>query len=191
MPRSATLEYAHQPNGGGKRRSRWRPLEIAAVVLGFIVWWPVGLALLLWKFWRSKNGQSADIIDAARKLEENVMYKWPEKARRWGCSARREEKSGWSDTSWGGAMRASGWGFAGGGVRATGNTAFDDWRDAELARLEEERRKLEAAEREFADFIDNLRRARDREEFDSFMRARSAGAAGQEPPAKPRSEPQA
>lgn len=184
MPRSATLEYTPQTSGEGRRRSRWRPLEIAAVVLGFIIWWPVGLALLLWKLWRSKNGQSADIIDAARKFEENVMHKWPEKARRWGCSSRREDKSGWADTSWGGAMRASGWGFAG-GVRATGNTAFDDWRDAELSRLEEERRKLEAAEREFSDFIDNLRRARDREEFEGFMKARGANQPSNEPPAKP------
>jgi hypothetical protein len=51
----------------------------------------------------------------------------------------------------------------------TGNRAFDEWRAAELARLEEERQKLVAAEREFAEFMENLRHARGREEFERFM----------------------
>ena len=55
---------------------------------------------------------------------------------------------------------------------STGNRAFDEWRATELARLEEERQKLVAAEREFASYMENLRRAKDREEFDRFMSAR-------------------
>ena len=58
------------------------------------------------------------------------------------------------------------------GFGSSGNRAFDDWRAGELARLEEERRKLVAAEREFADFLEQLRHARDREEFDRFMQER-------------------
>ena len=54
----------------------------------------------------------------------------------------------------------------------SGNTAFDEWREAELARLEEERRKLEAAHREFAEYLDNVRKAKDREEFQRFMNER-------------------
>jgi len=49
---------------------------------------------------------------------------------------------------------------------STGNRAFDEWRAFELARLEEERQKLVAAEHEFAEFMENLRHARDREEFE-------------------------
>ena len=60
-------------------------------------------------------------------------------------------------------------------MRSTGNVAFDEWREGELARLEEERRKLAEAERDFAEHIDQLRRARDREEFESFMRGRKTG----------------
>jgi len=60
--------------------------------------------------------------------------------------------------------------FASGfGMGSTGNRAFDEWRATELARLEEERQKLVAAEREFAEFMENLRHARDREEFERFM----------------------
>jgi hypothetical protein len=55
---------------------------------------------------------------------------------------------------------------------SSGNAAFDEWRATELARLEEERQKLVAPEREFGDFMENLRRAKDREEFDRFMTAR-------------------
>src|ERR1700716_1230377 len=62
-------------------------------------------------------------------------------------------------------------GASGFGMGSTGNRAFDEWRATELARLEEERQKLVAAEREFAEFMENLRHARDREEFERFMDA--------------------
>ena len=54
----------------------------------------------------------------------------------------------------------------------TGNAAFDEWRTAELARLDEERRKLDEAQREFAEYSDAIRRAKDREEFERFMAER-------------------
>lgn len=144
-------------------RPRWRPLEIAAIVIGFMVYWPVGLGLMLWKMWRNKQGYTQDFVTAARgAFEENVMNRWPDFSRGWGCGARR-------------SAPARDWGFtAPASWRSTGNTAFDDWRSSELARLEDERRKLEAAEREFADYIESLRRAKDREEFERFMRDRDA-----------------
>ena len=61
---------------------------------------------------------------------------------------------------------------------STGNAAFNDWRTAELARLDEERRKLDEAQREFAEYSDAIRRAKDREEFDRFMAERRARPAG-------------
>lgn len=33
------------------RPGRWTPLSVAAIVLGFIAWWPVGLAVLAYVFW--------------------------------------------------------------------------------------------------------------------------------------------
>ena len=86
----------------------------------------------------------------------------------WQCRQRAER----SAREWGGF-----------GARSTGNSAFDDWRTAELARLEEERRKLAAAEREFADYMEGLRRARDREEFDRFMNQRNTAPASDTPTA--------
>ena len=48
------------------------------------------------------------------------------------------------------------------GMRSSGNHAFDEYRDETLRRLEEE-------EREFKEFLDRLRQAKDKAEFDQFM----------------------
>src|SRR4051794_12222687 len=60
--------------------------------------------------------------------------------------------------------QAAGWcgPGAGRGTRSSGNRAFDEYRDETLRRLEEE-------EREFKEFLDRLRQAKDKAEFDQFM----------------------
>ena len=63
------------------------------------------------------------------------------------------------------------------GFGGTGNSAFDDYRRRELERLEEERRRLDEEVRAFAAFVEELKRAKDREEFDAFMARRRGGAA--------------
>ena len=45
---------------------------------------------------------------------------------------------------------------------ASGNRAFDEYRNETLRRLEDE-------QREFGDFLDRLRFAKDKSEFDHFM----------------------
>ena len=72
-------------------------------------------------------------------------------------------------------LRSMRWGapssFAG-----TGNLAFDEYRRSEIDRLERERRRLDDEAREFRDFVEELKRAKDREEFDAYMtRRRNAG----------------
>lgn len=124
----------------------WKLVEILVMVLGFIVFWPIGLAVIGWKIWQRKSGYQGDLVTFCRE--------WAGRARWAGGQSRPE--SGWQ----------------GYGAASTGNRAFDEWRAAELARLEEERQRLVAAEREFAEFMENLRRARDREEFDRFMNER-------------------
>ncbi|MFO1036527.1 MAG: DUF2852 domain-containing protein [Geminicoccaceae bacterium] len=63
---------------------------------------------------------------------------------------------------WGKRGRRSRWGSDGGG---TGNRAFQEYRDETLRRLEEE-------EREFRGFLERLRMAKDKAEFDQFMAER-------------------
>ncbi|MCW5712986.1 MAG: DUF2852 domain-containing protein [Bauldia sp.] len=57
----------------------------------------------------------------------------------------------------------------------SGNLAFDEYRKSELKRLEEERRRLDEERAEFEAYVQNLRRAKDQEEFDRFMAARRNG----------------
>jgi len=61
---------------------------------------------------------------------------------------------------------------------STGNFAFEEYRRRELARLEEERRRLDDEARAFAEFVEELKRAKDREEFDAFMAKRRAAPSG-------------
>ena len=55
------------------------------------------------------------------------------------------------------------------GLTPTGNAAFDEYREQTLQRLEDE-------QQEFQDFLERLRQARDKEEFDLFMADRKANA---------------
>ena len=63
---------------------------------------------------------------------------------------------------------------------STGNTAFDEYREEVLAKLEEEREAFDT-------YLHDLRRAKDREEFESFLAARKAAAerGDDETPASP------
>ena len=87
-----------------------------------------------------------------RRMErmQRRMARMQAAAERWGC---------------GGARRAY--------REATGNRAFDEYRAETLRRLEEE-------QREFREFLDRLRHAKDKAEFDEFMAARR-GATGPAP----------
>lgn len=149
--------------GGGWRDHRcgfafgWKPVELLAMVLGFMVFWPIGLAVIGWKFWQKKSHYTGDFTAFAEG-------KWRSATQGFGRAARGER---WRPFT-------------------TGNTAFDDWKAAEFARLDEERRKLDEAQRAFADHLNRLRSARDREEFERFMaERRAAQARDPEPPQTP------
>ena len=116
-------------------RGRWSALNIVLMIVGFAVFWPLGLAMLAWIIWGDEIGQ---------KVEEL-----------------KGQFRSFSD-------RAPS--FRAGPFRDTGNVAFDEYREQELKRLEEERRKLDAMRAEFDGFLKELRRVKDQEEFDRFMR---------------------
>ena len=132
-------------------RPAWTPATIALMVIGFMVFWPLGLAMLAYIIFgdRLKNFKK----DANDNLDG--MF----------ASCRSKFRGGRSH-----------------GFRSTtGNVAFDDWRDAELARLDEERRKLDEMREQFDAYSRELRRAKDQEEFDRFMRERRAEGKGDVP----------
>ncbi|TRW97500.1 DUF2852 domain-containing protein [Paracoccus sp. M683] len=115
----------HRGNGPLGRARDWldergRPAWIVAMILGFVIFWPVGLAILGYIIWSK---------------------------RMFGCS-NRSQRSRY---------------FA----APTGNMAFDAYRDETLKRLEDEHR-------EFLNFLQKLREAKDKAEFDQFMDQRGS-----------------
>ncbi|MDP4031501.1 MAG: DUF2852 domain-containing protein [Pseudorhodobacter sp.] len=102
---------------------------IAAMVLGFIAFWPVGLAILAYMIWSKR------------------MFN------RTACGARHVTPQYHRATP------------------SSGNSAFDAYKAETLRRLEEEQGAFEA-------FLQRLREAKDKSEFDNFMadRAKTAHA---------------
>ncbi len=131
-------------------RGRWNALNIVLMIIGFAVFWPLGLAMLAWIIWGEEIAAKAEV------MKDN-------------CRSFFERTQGWQGAA----------GFRG----RTGNAAFDDYRAQELRRLEEERRKLEAMRAEFESFLEELRRAKDQEEFEGFMRAFRNRTGGDRPAA--------
>lgn len=99
---------------------------IAVMVLGFVFFWPVGLAILAYMMW-------------SKRMFSN--------------SCRRSRRSGLAMSH----------------LRPTGNSAFDAYKADTLRRLEEEQEKFEA-------FLERLREAKDKAEFDQFMDERARAA---------------
>ena len=124
-----------------------KPALIALVVIGFIVFWPVGLALLVYMIWSGRM--------FCGRYGRHGRWHNPEErdAARTEWRARREDWRAWK--------RGHRWGQA----PASGNVAFDEYREETLRKLDEE-------QREFRDFLDRLRAAKDRAEFDQFMNER-------------------
>lgn len=115
-----------------------RPAWIAAMVLGFVIWWPVGLATLAFLIWSGRMGCGHHYGHWEGKME------------------RMQRKMDWMRSRMGGGPS---WG------RPSGNHAFDEYRTETLRRLEEE-------QKEFREFLDRLRFAKDKTEFDQFMSER-------------------
>jgi Protein of unknown function (DUF2852) len=139
---------------GDRPFRRFHPLELVAMILGFVFFWPIGLAILIFKL-------------CGGNLPRFAGPEWA--------------GSQWSDRGWGGPWSNAHRGWTGWQGSRSGNSAFEDYKRATLERLEEERRKLAEEERAFADFLRELRSARDREEFDRFMQSRRQQGAGSGP----------
>jgi len=142
-------------------RPGWTPLTIALMVLGFFVFWPLGLAMLAYILW-------GDRLPEFRRSAEGVRDDFKRSFRGCGWQGRHEQRHGFGQS---------------------GNAAFDDYRAAELKRLDEERRKLDEERAEFDAFVRNLRRARDQEEFDRFKADRNAARREAQTPGEPNNGP--
>jgi Protein of unknown function (DUF2852) len=140
-----------------------RPAWIALMVVGFIVFWPIGLAILAYLLWSGRMGCGRYYGDIEH-WRQRAAERWEHKRERW---ERRMQQ--WSGPP---------------GMRPSGNRAFDEYRADALRRLEEEAS-------EFRQFLERLRLAKDRAEFDDFMRERRNRQAGPGPSSGPEPQPQA
>jgi hypothetical protein len=112
------------------------------MILGFVFWWPIGLAILAFTIWgRRMSCWGGYHYEHWQERVEQKMDRMRAKMERFG-------QGGWH-----------------GGWPPSGNRAFDEYRSETLKRLEEE-------QREFREFLARLRMAKDKAEFDQFMAER-------------------
>ena len=130
-----------------------KPAWIGLMVVSFIMFWPLGLVILGYLV---GSGRMACWAHGSGDRWQRRMERMQQRMERMQGAAER-----WS----GRGYRAS-----------SGNRAFDEYRDETLRRLEEE-------QREFKEFLDRLRHAKDKVEVDQFMadRGRRAENSGPQP----------
>ncbi len=110
-----------------------KPAWIGVMILGFIVFWPIGLAILFYMIWSGRMGCS------------KYYTKHGGQGRWWNTEHKRHRH-----------RRKNG------GGRSSGNLAFDEYKEETLRRLEDE-------QKDFHDYLEQLRMAKDKTEFDQFM----------------------
>ena len=128
-----------------------KPAWIGLMIVSFILFWPAGLVVLGY------------LIGSGRIMgcwTHGRHERWQQRMQE-GMERMQQAASGWGP--WG-SGRGAGW--CGPGRQATsGNHAFDEYRAETLRRLEDE-------QREFLEFLERLRHAKDKAEFDQFMAER-------------------
>ncbi|WP_373356670.1 DUF2852 domain-containing protein [Pseudoroseicyclus sp. CXY001] len=121
---------------------------IAAMVLGFVIFWPIGLAILAYMIW------------SKRMFSKSCNRGWDRSA----MHGHRHPMH---------AARAA--------MRPSGNQAFDSYKADMLRRLEDEQRAFE-------EFLERLREAKDKSEFDQFMDERARRTADDDRAPEPQSQ---
>ena len=127
-----------------------KPAWIALIGMGFLVFWPLGLAILVYTIWSGRMGCGY----------HGGSDRWQHKMQR------MQSKMDWMRSRMSGAPWSP---------PSSGNRAFDEYRTETLKRLEEE-------QREFRDFLERLRFAKDKTEFDQFMAERRNRPEPEAPP---------
>jgi hypothetical protein len=143
MSNTADMGRSDRPRWADERprffETPWHPGWIVLTVLGFIFWWPLGLALLFFTIWSRNMGCGHGWQGKMERMQSKMERKMDRMRSRMGG------QHGYAPSS--------------------GNRAFDDYRADTLRRLEDE-------QMQFKDFLDRLRHAKDKAEFDQFMNER-------------------
>ena len=151
----STSQSSTSPWSGGACRSGpfpRRSLEIGAIVVGFVYWWPAAVAYVAWKI----AGYPA--LSQMREFARTGSWSFAggNPTSRFAQVFEAAKDRGMSRARYG----------------SSGNLAFEEYRRDEIEKLEARRRALQEESRAFAEFVDELKRAKDREQFDAFMAKR-------------------
>ena len=137
-----------------------KPAWIGLMIVSFIPFWPAGLVVLGYLIGSGRMGCWAHGRDGRWRRGMERMQQGMEQMRTGG---------GW----WGGPNQ----GPPSQGP-SSGNRAFDEYRADTLRRLEDE-------QRDFFEFLNRLRHAKDKAEFDQFMNDRGRRPEGPTPQPQP------
>jgi hypothetical protein len=122
---------------------------IVAMILGFVFFWPVGLAILAYMIWSKRMfGRSSSCGSWSRHHRHGTREDWD-------------------------VMKDT-WRNMGATMRPTGNAAFDAYKAETIQRLQDDQQAFEA-------FLQRLRQAKDKSEFDAFMDDRAKAARASSP----------
>ncbi|HWD60573.1 MAG TPA: DUF2852 domain-containing protein [Stellaceae bacterium] len=155
---------------------------IAVTVLSFVFFWPLGLVVLGFLYgsgrmgcwhhdsgapwgdrWQRKMNRMQRGFDRMQQGMERMQAAAERFRGAW--QARGPQGPGYQGPAYQGAGH-QGAGHQGPGYQGpSGNRAFDEYRTETLRRLEDE-------QREFLEFLERLRHAKDKAEFDQFMTER-------------------
>ena len=125
---------------------------IALTIVGFVAFWPAGLALLAYMIW-------------SKRMFSHSHSHGRSMACGWGRGSPEHEARMMKMRS----DRMAAWKGARTAMRPSGNAAFDAYKSDTLRRLEEE-------QVQFEEFLARLREAKDKAEFDQFMEDRARRA---------------
>lgn len=150
-----------------------RPAWIALMVLSFIMFWPLGLVFLGFLIGSGRMGcWNHGLSDRWQWRVQRSAERMQRGAERMRRGAERMQETA---DRWRGAFSGPASNYRPG---PSGNRAFDEYREETLRRLEDE-------QREFLEFLERLRHAKDKAEFDQFMAERRRYP--EEPVAQPQS----
>ena len=151
-------------------------MALILMILGFVWWWPIGLIILAFLIARGRFGYWRH----PSFVGSGSMCDWDHNADRWGHNMDRWEHKMTRVQEKMDRVRGKMERFANRGdwwrpaPSSSGNRAFDEYRSETLKRLEEE-------QREFKEFLNRLRHAKDKAEFDQFMAERGKRPPNQTP----------
>jgi Protein of unknown function (DUF2852) len=129
---------------------RWKPVDILVMVLAFILFWPLGLVFLAWKFWNDRQANPTDLEIVFKHIGQRI----------WRLAEAANDE----------LRRVFG---QAGMSRDTGNAEFDAYRQRREAEIKAQAMALDEEVAAFREFLARDHEAA-RDAYERFRRQRGA-----------------